>query len=243
MSYQEPPAGGANPSSGQQPGAEPASPPPGPPPGYPTQGYPTPGYPTQEYPTQGYPPPYPPPYPPSYQQPPVPPQAPPPGPPPGAYPGYPAYGATAPRARTPFSSVPFDAATVGLGLLTLVFSHFAFYRIPVARRVAFNLDAYHGFLGWAGVWLVFLGAVAMVVPLLSRRDVSGLRVVALCAATLGLVFLILTAWVRPDFGYCDGFVHCDNPVKVGASYWVDLVLAVGVVGLLGLTLAKERELF
>lgn len=175
----------------------------------------------------------------SYQQPPAggpyPPQGPPPPlyPPPGPPPGQPYRGG-----YEPFDTVPFDLAILGLGFLALVFSHFAFYRIPAVGDVGFNLDAYHGFFGWAGVWLVAVGAAAVAVPLFGRR-VSSLRLIGLCVATLGLVLLIVTIFVRPDFGYCDRMPFgCTNPVKVGVSFWIDFVLAIGVVGLLGFTVAK-----
>jgi len=187
----------------------------------------------------------------SYQEPPPGGSQPPPqhpsGPPPSYPPSYPPqypppYGPPGPPPRRPFDPVPFDGAIVALGFLTLLFSHFAFYRIPEARQVAFNLDAYHGFFGWAGVWLVFLGASAMAVPLLGRRVAGPLRLGALLAAALGLIFLLVTIWVRPDFGFCDGApVGCVNPVQVGATYWIALVLALGVVGLLAFTVARERQ--
>lgn len=220
--------------------SSPTTPPSGgqyPPPSYPQQpqqqGYPQQGYPQQppqqpqqpygqpQYPQQPQQQPYGQPQYQGYQQ--------------GQYAGYQGYPA-APRA--PFNPRPFDAAVVVGGVLILLVSEFMFYKPKGASYgdVGFNLDAYHGFLGWAGVWVTFLGALVTAAPLLGTR-LAPARLITTVAAGLGLVLLIIGIFVKPKLG--DG--DFGATLQPYVTYYVALVLSVVVTGLSAFGLVKEKQ--
>lgn len=138
-------------------------------------------------------------------------------------------------ARKPVNSLPVDLAILGCGVLVLVMSEFAFYA-PTGASYAeanLNLDAYHGFFGWAGVWLVYLGAMAVVVPLLGVAF-SAARMVGAGVSGLGLLLLIIGLFVHPE-------VLGGAELEPYVTYYVALLLALAVTGLSIVGLLKEKR--
>lgn len=136
--------------------------------------------------------------------------------------------------RRAFNSRPFDLAVLGCGVLTLVVSEFAFYKPQGASYgdVRLNLDAYHGFFGWAGVWLVYLGAMAVVLPLLGVAS-SAARMVGAGVSFLGLLMLVIGLFVHPTL---PGVAELEPYI----TYYVALLLALAVTGLSVFGLLKQK---
>jgi hypothetical protein len=93
----------------------------------------------------------------------------------------------------------------------------------------------HGFFGWFGVLLLLLAALVTAIAVFAPHvQLPGsARVVALGAAAVGLLSTLLALFIDPSVGDTSGLpagISAGDIVSVGRgfSYWIILILAIGV---------------
>jgi hypothetical protein len=136
-----------------------------------------------------------------------------------------------------------DQLFLGAGLLTLIFSFidFAHGKVSGFGTVSgTNISAWHGIGTLAGllilVALVVGALVALAPSALEQLPVSG-RLVAVGAATLGLLFFIIRWLTLPSSSF--GSIHAGYSLAWGGYVTLILNIVMIVVGFLALKAAGE----
>ena len=98
-----------------------------------------------------------------------------------------------------------DWGIIAAGVIALIFSFFRFYTYTVSISVAGlvngasgSVSAWHGFFGWFGVLVAFVGAVLLALEAIAKIQLAfPVRLVVLAAFGLGLICLVLALFIIP----------------------------------------------
>jgi len=114
------------------------------------------------------------------------------------------------------------------------------YKASVASQGSETFSAWHGFFGWFGILLLLIAAVNVAATIFGvqlRASVNP-RLASLGLSVLGLVFIVIAAFVIPidTNGIPDDLVNLGH----GFSYWIVLILAVVTAALAGLRFTQTK---
>ncbi len=131
-----------------------------------------------------------------------------------------------------------DWVTIGLGVLTFLFSFFGYYKYSVSVSVlgfsskqSATFSAWHGFFGWFAA-LVALGAAAVLAASVIAKLTlpAPVRLVVLAGFAIALLSTLLALIVVPGpTGFSGAGYSFDK--GHGISYWLSLLFLIGATAL------------
>jgi vacuolar-type H+-ATPase subunit I/STV1 len=158
-------------------------------------------------------------------------QAPP--PPPGAYPPP---GGPAKPAFDPKTVDPMDWAIIGAGILSLIFSFFAYYKYKASysiggasQSISASASAWHGFFGWFAAIVALAAAAILAIELFMPGTLKlpiPARTITLAGFALATLCVLLAFFIHPGTGASVSGPGYSAKVGHGFSYFVTLILVI-----------------